>query len=55
MSQLINQKSEGLVDGQEDSRPIVKDWSISLGSLEDVFLNVVRSYRENNIEKLVFK
>lgn len=54
MSQLINQKSESLVDGAEDGRPIVKDWSISLGSLEDVFLNVVRSYRENNIEKLVF-
>ena len=51
MSELIHQKSDSLAD---DTRPIVKDWSISLGSLEDVFLNVVRSYRENNVEKLVF-
>ena len=30
----------------------ILDWSISLGSLEDVFLNVVRKYRESNIQKL---
>lgn len=54
MSQLILEKSEKFADGSDDNKPIVKDWSISLGSLEDVFLNVVRSYRENNVEKLVF-
>jgi len=54
MSQLILEKSEKFADGLDDNKPIVKDWSISLGSLEDVFLNVVRSYRENNVEKLVF-
>lgn len=31
---------------------MVNDWSISLGSLEDVFLTVVKTYRENNIEKV---
>lgn len=29
----------------------ISDWSISLGSLEDVFLNVVKKYRESNIEE----
>lgn len=33
----------------EDERNLIKDWSISLGSLEDVFLNVVKTYRENNV------
>jgi hypothetical protein len=37
------------VDG---GKPLVNDWSISLGSLEDVFLSVVRKYRETNIEKV---
>jgi hypothetical protein len=27
----------------------LSDWSLSLGSLEDVFLSVVRKYRESNI------
>ena len=30
----------------------IEDWSISLGSLEDVFLNVVKKYRESNIKKI---
>lgn len=34
------------------NQPMVNDWSISLGSLEDVFLTVVKTYRENNIEKV---
>ena len=29
----------------------ISDWSISLGSLEDVFLNVVKKYRGSNIEE----
>ena len=37
----------GLLEGKRMS-----DWSVSLGSLEDVFLNVVRSYREDNIVKV---
>lgn len=35
----------------EDERGFIKDWSISLGSLEDVFLTVVKKYRESNIYK----
>lgn len=33
----------------EESGESVEDWSLSLGSLEDVFLNVVKRYRESNI------
>ena len=35
----------------EDLQIDIEDWSISLGSLEDVFLNVVKKYRESNIVK----
>lgn len=33
----------------EISKSRISDWSISLGSLEDVFLTVVKRYRESNI------
>ena len=36
-----------VIDEQEKSW--ISDWSVSLGSLEDVFLNVVRTFNENNI------
>lgn len=35
----------------EEKSGLIRDWSISLGSLEDVFLSVVRKYRESNIFK----
>lgn len=37
---------------EEKFRSEIEDWSISLGSLEDVFLNVVKKYRESNIVKM---
>ena len=54
MSHFIHHRGGVSEEPAEDKGQMVKDWSISLGSLEDVFLNVVRSYRENNVEKMVF-
>lgn len=34
---------------KEEVMEVVEDWSLSLGSLEDVFLAVVKTYRESNI------
>ena len=38
-----------MYDFIDQEEKFILDWSISLGSLEDVFLNVVRKYRESNI------
>jgi ABC-type multidrug transport system ATPase subunit len=46
----IFQTMQEFIKTSDDTQPMVNDWSISLGSLEDVFLNVVKTYRENNVE-----
>ena len=38
-----------IIKGLEMDQIHISDWSISLGSLEDVFLNVVRKYRGQNV------
>ena len=64
-AQVILAKDEGPTDAQKASgignlfelindvkqELGIQDWSLSLGSLEDVFLNVVKKYRGVNIAK----
>lgn len=51
LSSLFQTMQEFIRPKDQNEQAVVNDWSISLGSLEDVFLNVVRQYKESNIDK----